>query len=103
MPTNDELLLQSMTTLVNSHSKAVSRFGASVVVMSKFIEAVLPLLTAAQIESLLASFRARVGASMQYAEDATMPREFRETMLEQIDLLVHNMQVGHGTRDSARP
>ena len=73
MTTNDEMLLHSMTALVSAHGKAISRFGASVVVMTKFVEAVLPQLSTAQIERTIHAFRAHVGEAMAVSDDVLLP------------------------------
>ncbi len=52
-----EALLNSLTTLVRTNGAAVSRLGARFVVMSKFVDAVLRHLTAAQCAAVTKSFR----------------------------------------------
>ena len=80
MSTSDEMLLNSMTALVSAHGKAISRFGASVVVMTKFVEAVLPQLSTAQIERTILAFRAQLGEAMAVADDVRrIPRHADRT------------------------
>ena len=86
--TSDEMLLHSMTALVSAHGKAISRFGASVVVMTKFVEAVLPQLSAAQIESTILAFRALLGEAMTVADDVLLPGDYRTTLIEQANMLL---------------
>ncbi|WP_321923819.1 hypothetical protein [Paraburkholderia guartelaensis] len=88
MSTSDEMLLNSMTALVSAHSKAISRFGASVVVMTKFVEAVLPQLSTAQIERTILAFRAQLGEAMAVADDVLLPGEYRATLIEQANMLL---------------
>lgn len=94
MTTHDEMLLRSMTALVSAHSKAISRFGANVVVMTKFVEAVLPQLSHAQMASTLEAFRAQIGEAMAVADaDANagtgiLPGEYRSTLIEQANVLL---------------
>ncbi|MCP3723527.1 hypothetical protein M3I53_10350 [Paraburkholderia sp. CNPSo 3272] len=88
MSTSDEMLLNSMTALVNAHGKAISRFGASVVVMTKFVEAVLPQLSTAQIERAILAFRAQLGEAMAVADDVLLPGEYRATLIEQANMLL---------------
>ena len=88
MSTSDEMLLNSMTALVSAHGKAISRFGASVVVMTKFVEAVLPQLSTAQIERTIFAFRAQLGEAMAVADDVLLPGEYRATLIEQANMLL---------------
>lgn len=88
MSTSDEMLLNSMTALVSAHSKAISRFGASVVVMTKFVEAVLPQLSTEQIERTILAFRAQLGEAMAVADDVLLPGEYRATLIEQANMLL---------------
>jgi hypothetical protein len=92
--THDEMLLRSMTALVSSHGKAISRFGASVVVMSKFAEAVLPQLSAAQIERTIDAFSALIGEALVVADGtdkAVLPGDYRATLLEQSNVLLNRL------------
>ncbi|WP_322044398.1 hypothetical protein [Paraburkholderia sp. J67] len=94
MTTHDEMLLRSMTALVSSHGKAISRFGASVVVMSKFAEAVLPQLTTTQIECTIEAFRALIGDALDVADEtghAALPGDYRATLLEQSNVLLNRL------------
>jgi hypothetical protein len=86
--TNDEMLLHSMSALVSAHGKAISRFGANVVVMTKFVEAVLPQLSPAQIERTIQAFRVHVGEAMAVADGALLPGEYRSTLIEQANVLL---------------
>ncbi|MEM5447717.1 hypothetical protein [Paraburkholderia guartelaensis] len=88
MSTSDEMLLNSMTALVSAHGKAISRFGASVVVMTKFVEAVLPQLSTAQIDRTLLVFRAQLAEAMAVADDVLLPSEYRATLIEQANMLL---------------
>jgi len=89
--TSDEMLLHSMTALVSAHGKAISRFGASVVVMTKFVEAVLPQLSGAQVERTIQAFRAHVGEAMAVADDVLLPGEYRATLIEQANVLLSRL------------
>ena len=91
MSTSDEMLLNSMTALVSAHGKAISRFGASVVVMTKFVEAVLPQLSGAQVERTIQAFRAHVGEAMAVADDVLLPGEYRATLIEQANVLLSRL------------
>ncbi|MBV8262137.1 MAG: hypothetical protein JO239_14655 [Paraburkholderia sp.] len=91
MSTSDELLLRSMTALVSANGKAISRFGASVVVMTKFVEAVLPQLSGAQVERTIQAFRAHVGEAMAVADDVLLPGEYRATLIEQANVLLSRL------------
>lgn len=93
MTTHDEILLRSMTALVSAHSKAISRFGANVVVMTKFVEAVLPQLSGAQIERVVQAFRAQIGEAMAVADadPGVLPGEYRATLIEQSNVLLNRL------------
>ncbi|KAE8753397.1 hypothetical protein FSO04_45430 [Paraburkholderia madseniana] len=56
----NEALLNSLTTLVRTNGAAVSHLGARRVVMSKFVDAVLRHLTAAQCAAVTKSLRCGV-------------------------------------------
>jgi hypothetical protein len=92
--TNDEMLLHSMTALVSAHGKAISRFGASVVVMTKFVEAVLPQLSTPQIERTILAFREQVSEAMAVADGALLPGEYRTTLIEQANVLLARLDGG---------
>lgn len=89
--TNDEMLLRSMTALVSSHGKAISRFGASVVVMSKFAEAVLPQLSTQQVERTVEAFRMLIGEALAVADSTVLPGDYRATLLEQSNVLLNRL------------
>ncbi|RDJ97579.1 hypothetical protein [Paraburkholderia lacunae] len=95
---NTDALLHSMTELVTSNGKAVARFGAQVVVMSKFIDATFPRLTATQCEEIAKAFRDGIDDAMSLMDNITLPAEYRSTLLEQTNTLLNGLQGRSTTR-----
>jgi hypothetical protein len=85
---NANALLKSLTTLVMSNSNAVSRFGARTVVLTKFLDATLPHLTASQCADIVRSFRRGIEDAMWEADDRVLPAECHSTLLEQTNILL---------------
>ncbi|WP_322102448.1 hypothetical protein [Paraburkholderia sp. J41] len=107
MNNHDEMLLRSMTALVSAHSKAISRFGANVVVMTKFVEAVLPQLSRAQMELTMQTFRAQIDEAMAAADAeagaGVLPGEYRATLIEQADVLLARLGGARASRSPCSP
>lgn len=95
---NPDALLQSLTDLLMSNGKAVSRFGAQVVVMRKFIDATFPLLTATQREEIAKAFRHGIEDTMSLMDDLPLPAEYHSTLLEQTNTLLNMLQTTSTTR-----
>ncbi|MFL9868512.1 hypothetical protein PQR37_37265 [Paraburkholderia nemoris] len=84
-----DAILKSLKTLVTSNGNAVSRFGAQVVVMSKFIDATFPQLTAAQCAEITKLFRHGIEDTMSLMDDMPLPAEYHSTLLEQTNNLLN--------------
>lgn len=95
---NTDALLQSLTTLVMSNGKAVSRFGAQVVVMKNFIDATIPHLTATQRAEIAKAFRQGIEDTMSLVDDIPLPAEYHSTLLEQTNTLLNVLQTTSTTR-----
>jgi hypothetical protein len=62
--------------------------------MSKFAEAVLPQLSAVQIERTVEAFRVLIGEAILVADEtdkAVLPGDYRATLLEQSDVLLNRL------------
>ncbi|SDI57072.1 hypothetical protein SAMN04487926_119105 [Paraburkholderia steynii] len=81
-------LMESLATSVASNGNAVSRFGARVVVMSKFIDATFPQLTATQCVEIIRQFRQGIEDSLSLMDDMPLPGEYHSTLLEQTNNLL---------------
>lgn len=86
---NTDALLKSLTILVTSNGHAISRFGAQVVVMSKFLDATFPHLTATQCAEITKSFRHGIEDTMSLMDDIPLPAEYHSSLLEQTNNLLN--------------
>lgn len=86
---NADALLKSLVTLVTSNGKAVSRVGAQVMVMRRFIDATPPQLTATQCAEMTRVFRHGTEDTTSLMDDRSLPAEYHSTLLEQIDDLLN--------------
>jgi hypothetical protein len=90
---NTDALLQSLTTLVMSNGKAVSRFGAQVMVMRNFIDVALPHLTTTQRAEIAKAFRQGIENAMSLMDDISLPADYHSTLLEQTNALLNVLQT----------
>jgi hypothetical protein len=74
--------LGSMARAVNANSRAVSLLGARAIALSKFLEAVLPQLTATQRTAAIMPFRCGVEDAMSHMDNVVLPAEFHSALLE---------------------
>jgi hypothetical protein len=72
---------------------AISRFGARVVVLCKFIDAVLPLLTAAQCREIAPLFRFGIEEALACVDDLAVTGEYHATFLEQTNVLLTALET----------
>ncbi|MGU7775727.1 hypothetical protein ACV229_36955 [Burkholderia sp. MR1-5-21] len=73
--------------------EVVSRIGARMVVLCKFVDAVLPQLNAAQCREIERLFRHGVEDAMSYADDIPLLGTYQRTLLEQTNVLL--IALGH--------
>ena len=81
--------LDSMARAVNANSRAVSLLGARAIVLSKFLEAILPQLTAAQRTAAIMPFRCGVENAMSHMDDVVcQPNSIRHCLISPIPYLL---------------
>ena len=85
-------LLSQLTNLTLSNGNAVARFGARLVVQYKFIDAVLPQLSAAQRKDVARLFRKGVEDVLSFTDDIAMPAEYHTELLHQVNLLLNSLE-----------
>lgn len=85
---NMDDLVGSWAEMVEGYGEAVSRIGARMVVLCKFVDAVLPQLTAAQCDEIDRSFRRGVEDAMARTDDMELPGVYHETLLDQTNVLL---------------
>lgn len=81
-------LVRRVEKLTLSNGIAVSRFGARVIALSKFADAVVPQLTGAQCTEIAQRFRQGIEDAMSCTDDVAMPGEYHETLLQQTNILL---------------
>ena len=67
---------------------AISRFGARLAVLCKFVDAVLPRLTAEQCAQIVPSFREGVEDALSRIDDIAVSGEYQTTFIEQTNVLL---------------
>ena len=77
----EDRLLKTMVSLVNSNGTVVSRLGARSIVLSKFADAVVPLLTRAQRDEATISFRIAIEDVMAVMDDTILSADYHSSML----------------------
>jgi hypothetical protein len=90
MPVNGdtESVPDSRVSGLESHAEAVSRIGARMVVLCKFVDVVLPQLTAAQCRQIDRLFRRGVEDAMSCTDDIAVSGTYHATLLEQTNILL---------------
>jgi hypothetical protein len=83
----------SWATMVEEYGDAVSRIGARMVVLCKFVDAVLPELTAAQCTQIDQSFRRGVEDAMACTDDMQVPGIYHTTLLDQTNVLLSALET----------
>ncbi len=96
---SSEKLLKSFVSLTESNSEAVSRFGGRMVVLCKFVDAVLPQLSSAQCRAVIALFREGVDHALSLTDDIAIPAAYQDSILHQTNVLLAALeQIGGGRR-----
>lgn len=83
-----ESVPDSCVSGLESHTEAVSRIGARMVVLCKFVDVVLPQLTAAQCRQIDRLFRQGVEDAMSRTDDIAVSGTYHTTLLEQTNVLL---------------
>lgn len=79
--------LDSPKTFVATNREAVSRLGAEIAVLRRFVDATLPQLTVSQAFEIAASFRSGIEETMALMDDVPLPARYHSTLLEQTDIV----------------
>lgn len=88
-----ENMLDSLMRAAEGTSDGLSRIGARVVVLCKFVDAVFPELTAAQCKRLIPIFRQGIENAMSQTDDIVTPPAYQATLLEQTNVLLAALQT----------
>ena len=80
--------LHNVNTAINASGTAAYQFGAQVVVMNKFLHAVLPQLTAAQCVVVVQQFRSGIEHAMSLTDDVAMPASYHASLLQHTNQLL---------------
>jgi hypothetical protein len=83
-----EQVLHRLEGQFESNAGAISRIGARMVVLCKFVEAVLPQLNAVQSGEIRRRFRQGVEEAMSLTDDVALPGAYQTTLLEQTNVLL---------------
>jgi hypothetical protein len=86
--TSLEDLRTRLLDVLDSNHRAVSRFGARLIVHDGFAESVLPCLSPAQCKEIERRFRLRVEHLMSYTDDVAMPGEYHDSLLDETNDLL---------------
>ncbi|MEX3956695.1 hypothetical protein [Trinickia sp. EG282A] len=85
-------MVGSWAEMVEGYGEAVSRIGARMVVLCKFVDAVLPQLTAVQCADIDQSFRRGVEDAMARTDDMELPGVYHTTLLDQTNVLLSALE-----------
>jgi hypothetical protein len=80
--------VDARANLVEENGETISRIGAHMVVLCKFVDAVLPQLTAAQCRQIDPTFRQGIEDAMARTDDVVVPGLYHTTLLEQTNVLL---------------
>jgi len=85
--TRAETALELCAVIVKQNGETVSRVGARMVALCKFVDAVLPELDAAQCERIDVLFRQGVEDALASVDDLAASGTYRTTLVEQTNVL----------------
>ncbi|MFL9869643.1 hypothetical protein PQR67_36195 [Paraburkholderia fungorum] len=77
---NAEELLQIAKKLATQNTEAISVIGARAIVLTKFLDAVLPYLTPSQSAMISHSFRLGIDEVLSLMDELPVPSEYRATL-----------------------
>ena len=83
-----EKILDVCEDRMRESGDALSRVGARMVVLCKFVDAVLPELSKSQCKQIARSFREGIEDLLSRTDDIAVPRAYHTTLLEQINVLL---------------
>jgi hypothetical protein len=74
--------LRLVSEFVNTNVHSVAIIGARVVVLTKFLDAVLPYLTVSQRIEVTESFRHGINDTLSVMDDFSLPPEYQASLLD---------------------
>ncbi len=86
--TSAEAALELCAVIVKQNGETVSRVGARMVALCKFVDAVLPELDAGQCARIDALFRQGVEDALATVDDLVVSGAYRATLVEQTNVLL---------------
>jgi hypothetical protein len=93
----DEEFLGAVASAVSSSLTSVIGLGARKIVLSKLIDATLPLLTPEQCSQILPKFQASVEDIMAMMDDLRLPADFHSVILEETNACIERLkQISSG-------
>ncbi|MGF7000514.1 hypothetical protein [Paraburkholderia sp. GAS32] len=88
----EDSLLKTMASLMNSSGAVVSRLGARSIVLSKLADAVVPLLTRAQRDEAIISFKIAIEDVMAAMDDTILPADYHSALLVETNLCLEMLR-----------
>ncbi|AUT64915.1 hypothetical protein C2L65_35460 [Paraburkholderia terrae] len=93
MQLDDELrFVQAMASAMSSSVSSVSRLGARNIVLIKFVDAVLPLLTSDQCVRIAPEFQRSIEDVMALMDDRRLPAEYHKVLLEETNACLKTLK-----------
>ncbi|QCP54777.1 hypothetical protein FAZ95_38665 [Trinickia violacea] len=92
-PDRAEQILKSVERLTESNGQAALRFGARMLVLCQFVDAVLPQLSIAQRTAVTTQFRRGVETVLSFTDDVALPAAYYATLLEQTNVLLTALET----------
>lgn len=83
-----EKVLDACGDRIRECDEALARIGARMVVLCKFVDAVLPQLRQTQCRQIARTFREGIEDVLSRTDDIAVPRAYHTTLLEQINVLL---------------
>jgi hypothetical protein len=85
--TTNKVLCQ-IVELMAANTKKMGVLGAQVMVLGKFLEAVLPHLTTSQRAKVTRSFRQGIEETLSLMDDVPLPAEYHSALLERTNAIL---------------
>ncbi|WP_439893303.1 hypothetical protein ACS7SF_25815 (plasmid) [Ralstonia sp. 25C] len=80
--------LEALNVSINTNLANVSKLGARVVVLSRFIAAVFPHVPASECAAIEQAFRREINNAMLMTSDEPVPGIYEEALLHEVNLLI---------------
>lgn len=86
--TIDHNELTALNTTISENLINVSKLGARVVALSRFIAAAFPYLPPTECAAIERAFRQEINDAMSMTSDAAVPGPYEATLLEEVNALI---------------